>query len=72
MHLTKRKEMEQHPDFDLSTIDVRLKSTENYIKYLKHLKLCQMNDEIPTPSYSILQMIIDDLQNAVDIKQSKQ
>lgn len=55
---------EQHADFNLSTIDVRLKSTPNYVKYLKHLQACQLADgEMNT--YNVLRMIIDDLEQAI-------
>ncbi len=56
--------VEQHPHFNLSTIDVRLKSTPNYVKYLKHLQSCQLAEgEMNT--YNVLRMIIDDLEEAI-------
>lgn len=55
---------QQHADFDLSTIDIRLKSTPNYVKYLKHLAAAQKaQGEMNT--YNVLQMVVRDLEEVI-------
>lgn len=61
---------EQHADFNLDTIDLRFESTQDYIKYLKHLQACQLaNGEMNT--YNVLQMVVNDLEKVIDLKRSK-
>ncbi len=57
-----KKSLEQHADFNLGIIDVRLKSLKNYVMYLKHLKVIQLfNGDMNTNN--VLDMIIKDLES---------
>ncbi len=57
-----KKSLEQHADFNLGIIDVRLESLKNYVMYLKHLKVIQLfNGDMNTNN--VLDMIIKDLES---------
>ncbi len=57
-----KKSLEQHADFNLGIIDVRLESLKNYVMYLKHLKVIQLfNGDMNTNN--VLDMIIKYLES---------
>ncbi len=56
------KSLEQHVDFNLGIVDIRLESLKNYVLYLKHLKVVQLfNGDMNTNN--VLDMIIKDLES---------
>lgn len=55
---------ENHPDYNIDSIDIRLESLEKYVKYLKHLKAIQLADSEMQAS-NILGMVITDLEKAL-------
>lgn len=61
---------EQHADYNLGTIDLRFESTQDYIKYLKHVAAVQLADG-ETNTHNVLQMVINDLEKVIVLKRSK-
>ncbi len=62
--------MANYSDYNLDSVDNRLKSTKDYITYLKHLRVVQL-EQRETHACNILRMIIDDLEEAVLAKKLK-
>ena len=62
--------MANHPDYNVGSFYNRLKSTKDYITYLKHLRAVQI-EQREVHVCNILRMIIDDLEEAVIAKKLK-
>ena len=58
------RKAEDHQDFNLDSVDIRLESLEKYVKYLKHLKAIQLAQS-EMNSFYILEMIVADLEKAL-------
>jgi hypothetical protein len=58
------RDVENHPDYNLDIIDIRLESLEKYVKYLKHLKAIQLAQS-EMNAYNILEMVVKDLEKAL-------